>query len=97
MAQAGAFNGLRKARVAEVAYIGLGANPKFERISVGDDTIRDVQAGLVELIEAYQQRAQGYTARRVVESQRFDGDYDHLSRYGEWDHTDRAIPVEVGP
>ncbi len=96
MAEAGAFSGLARAPVAEVAYIGLGATPKFDRISVGEDTIREVRDGLTELLSAYRERAQGYTARRVAESQRFDTDYDHLSRYGEWDHTDPAKPTMVG-
>jgi hypothetical protein len=28
---------------------------------------------------------------------RIAGDYDHLARYGEWQMTDRAQPVKVGP
>jgi RecB family exonuclease len=96
IAQAGGFDGLAPARVAEVAYIGLGATPKFSRIQIGADDIDLTRSGLVELIEAYARREQGYTARRVVETQRFAGDYDHLSRFGEWDHATRPSSEEVG-
>jgi double-strand break repair protein AddB len=96
IAQAGGFDGLAPARVAEVAYIGLGATPKFSRIQIGADDIDLTRSGLVELIEAYARREQCYTARRVVETQRFAGDYDHLSRFGEWDHATRPSSEEVG-
>jgi ATP-dependent helicase/nuclease subunit B len=96
MARAGAFKGLAPAKVAEAAYIGLGASPKFERISIGDDDIATTRDDLVTLIGKYLHRAQGYTARRLAETQRFAGDYDHLSRYGEWDHSTPATPQEVG-
>lgn len=96
MAEAGCFDGIAPARVAEVAYIGLGANPKFERIAVGPEVIREVRDELRALIAAYRLRTQGYTARRVVETRGFEGDYDHLSRYGEWDHTQAAQATEVG-
>jgi hypothetical protein len=39
---------------------------------------------------------QGYTSRRAVFNERFPGDYDHLARFGEWEMTDRAVPVRVG-
>lgn len=96
MAQKGAFHDLAPGKVAEVAYIGLGANPKFERIEIGDDVISATREEFVELIARYRNRAQGYTARRIAEKTRFEGDYDHLARYGEWDHATPATPIEVG-
>lgn len=96
IAQAGGFDGLVPTRVAEVAYIGLGATPKFARIQIGAEDIETTNAGLIKLIEDYARRDQGYTARRVVETQRFPGDYDHLSRFGEWDHATSPSPEEVG-
>ncbi|MCB1336385.1 MAG: double-strand break repair protein AddB [Maritimibacter sp.] len=96
MAEAGAFDGLDAARVAEVAYIGLGATPKFARIEVGPDLIATTRSDLETLIAAYQTRAQGYTAQRMPEKTSFTGDYDHLSRFGEWDLATEASPEEVG-
>lgn len=96
MAASGAFDGLAPARVAQVAYVGLGAAPKFECFDLDPEDIAKTRDGLVELISRYKAHAQGYTARRVVETQRFEGDYDHLSRYGEWDHDAPPEPGEVG-
>ena len=35
-------------------------------------------------------------SRRAVASTGFEGDYDHLARYGEWDETDLPQAQEVG-
>jgi len=51
---------------------------------------------LAALIAAYDDPARGYTARRAAETTAFEGDYDHLARYGEWDLTAAATPIPVG-
>jgi double-strand break repair protein AddB len=96
MARAGAFEGIAAANVVELGYIGLGANPVFERISIGDAEIAETRDEFIALIGKYMHRAQGYTAKRLAETQRFSGDYDHLSRYGEWDLSSPAVPEDVG-
>lgn len=96
MARAGAFEAIAPAKVAEVAYIGLGSTPKFERIAISDDEISAAFEGLTELIGKYMAPTRGYTARRLALTQKFAGDFDHLSRYGEWDHTTQPTPLEVG-
>jgi RecB family exonuclease len=96
MARAGAFEGIVAANVVELGYIGLGANPVFERISIGDAEIAETRDEFIALIGKYMHRAQGYTAKRLAETQRFSGDYDHLSRYGEWDLSSPAVPEDVG-
>ncbi len=97
MAEAGAFKNLPAAPVSEVAYIGLGASPKFERIKIGQEIVGATHDELVSLVRAYSSRKQGYTARRIVETRNFSGDYDHLSRFGEWDYTATPLHQEVGP
>ena len=47
-----------------------------------------VSSELRELLHKFQSHAKGYTARRAMKSVRYDGDYDHLSRFGEWDISD---------
>ena len=96
MAEAGAFEPVGRAPVAEVAYIGLGANTKFERIAIGPEIVATTEADLEKLIAAYRDRAQGYTAQRMPEKTSFAGDYDHLSRFGEWELDTAASPEEVG-
>ena len=40
---------------------------------------------LATLLTAWADPRRGYTARMAVESDARAGDFDHLSRFGEWD------------
>ncbi|SFO98130.1 double-strand break repair protein AddB [Tranquillimonas alkanivorans] len=101
MAEAGAFEGVPKARVAEVAHIGVGGSPKVNTIPLRDfeaDEPLDPDQILREffaLISAYDDPSRGYTSRRSVMRRDFEGDYDHLARHKEWDDSDPAHPVDV--
>ncbi len=53
-------------------------------------------AGLRELIGTYDRRETGYTSRRAPQFLSWDGDYDHLARFGEWEDSDDASPEDVG-
>lgn len=96
MAEAGAFEGLAPGPVKLAAYISLGATPDVKGITVGEEEIAVTNASLRKLIQAYQDRRLGYTSRRVVMSEQYPGDFDHLARYGEWEQSDPAWPEEVG-
>ncbi|RME17619.1 MAG: double-strand break repair protein AddB, partial [Alphaproteobacteria bacterium] len=97
MARAGAFEGIPPSVVVETAYIGIGAKPVFERSPVTEEDIDETRRDLLELIGKYRIRSRGYTSRRLVRNVRWEGDYDHLARFGEWDHATPPTPVEVGP
>ena len=96
MAEAGAFDDLPPAQVSEVAHIGLGSTPKFAPIALAPGQTTLVRKQFVDLIDAYQLRARGYTSRRAMAEWRFAGDYDHLARFGEWDETQEPVGSEVG-
>ncbi|PIE08300.1 MAG: double-strand break repair protein AddB [Rhodobacterales bacterium] len=96
IAEAGGFADLAPAPVMQVAYIGLGANTRFEPMPVAPEDVAATGNDLQTLIRAYHTRAQGYTARRMPEKQSFAGDYDHLSRFGEWDLSTPPDAREVG-
>ncbi|MEM9248288.1 MAG: double-strand break repair protein AddB [Pseudomonadota bacterium] len=100
MAERGAFDALPPAPVSAMGYIALGASGADRAIPVEEDGTRtpeDALAGLRQLIASYDDPARGYTAQRAAERMRFAGDYDHLSRLGEWDLTQPATPEDVGP
>jgi len=59
--------------------------------------IAKIWTELEGLIRDYMQPDQGYAARRAVEENRWDQDYDTLARYGEWDFTDAVVKIRVGP
>ena len=100
IAEAGGFPGLPAAPVAAMTYIALGASGADIDLPLtheGHHLPSQARDDLIRLIRAYGRRSQGYTAQRAAETVRFDGDYDHLSRYGEWSLSDPAAATRVGP
>ncbi|MDD9923992.1 MAG: double-strand break repair protein AddB [Boseongicola sp.] len=110
IAEGGGFEGVPAERVSKAGYITLSrsaANVEFElrehrkfssageEIDSFDFQTVSIKANLLRLIEHYDQAGRGYVARRSVEKQLFEGDYDHLSRYGEWDDTMRSETLVV--
>jgi ATP-dependent helicase/nuclease subunit B len=97
MAEAGAFEGLPAARVAGVAYIGLGGRDGTKPIALDDPDfdLADTAARLRDLIRAYDDPGLGYTSRRAMEREGHAGDYDHLARFGEWDEGTPPAPEDV--
>lgn len=96
MAERDAFTGLEGSEVAKITYVGLGSTPKAEETAITAQVTGEVWEGLHRLIGHYRQHSAGYTARRAVQKETFAGDYDHLSRHGEWETTDPAQPETVG-
>lgn len=92
MAERGAFKTLGNVPILDVAYIGLGSSPVFAPVQLEDPSTDEIWDQFCQLIDAWMRPERGYLSRRAIEGQRFDGDYDHLARYGEWDTT--SAPVE---
>jgi double-strand break repair protein AddB len=87
MAERGGFGTPQE--VGRITYVGLSGD-KVQDSPISPAEIDAIWVRFVKLIRAYQSPDQGYTARRAVFETRFPGDYDHLSRFGEWDMTERA-------
>jgi hypothetical protein len=96
MVEAGDFEAIAATEVAEVAHIGLGANPVFNPIALSPGELEDVRTQFVELIASYLHQDKGYPSRRAVAEVRYKGDFDHLARYGEWDETVEPKLIRVG-
>lgn len=96
MVERGGFEGVGPAEVAGFSYIGLGSNPKTVWSDRADVDLEKEWERFTRLIQRYAERATGYAARRAIFEIRYKGDYDHLSRYGEWQMTDHAEPEDVG-
>lgn len=96
MAERGGFPGLQSTEVARISYVGLGSNPKVETTEITPEVTAEAWEGLKALVAHYAQETSGYTARRAVQKEAFAGDYDHLSRFGEWDTTDDPVATPVG-
>jgi ATP-dependent helicase/nuclease subunit B len=96
MAERGAFAPLGPRAVEGVTYIHLGGEGQDKPTDLTADLLDETWRGLGELIRAYGRRDKGYIARRAVFESRFEGDYDHLARFGEWEMGDASHPEDVG-
>lgn len=96
MAERGAFAGVDPQEVALISYVGLGADRKAVETRREDMELEAEWRKLCLLLDRYSQRSTGYAARRALFESRFEGDYDHLSRFGEWEMSMRARPEPVG-
>ncbi len=88
MVENGAFTDLGPQPVISATYIGLGTSPKLVDAPLSDMTAQKTLTGLIELLTAYLEPKQHYLSRRMLQSDRTRGDYDHLARFGEWDDAD---------
>lgn len=97
VARHGGFTSIGKAETAKVAYVGLGSEAKTADVPFDVDTLDKTEEELVSILAEYAKRDRGYKSRRVVfRSEDRPGDFDHLARFGEWDHADDAVPEKVG-
>ena len=101
MAENGAFADLGPQPVAKVSYLGLGPSPKVVSTEITPDLVAEVWGGLHKLIGSYMSDDKGYTPRRALQKEGDVSDYDHLSRFGEWDMTDTpetgCWPMNINP
>ena len=96
MVERGGFAELGRTEVARITYIGLGAGEKAVETEVTPEKLNEQWRRFSELIARYQRLDTGYAARRAVFEMRYARDYDHLSRFGEWQMSDRAQAIPVG-
>jgi hypothetical protein len=96
MVERGAFPGLGPRTVAGAAFIGLGSRPATVAAPLADLPPAQIWTEFLHLLDAWSQRDRGYTARMAPRRAADVGDYDHLSRFGEWDHTTDPSPEDVG-
>ncbi|MBS0123757.1 double-strand break repair protein AddB [Thetidibacter halocola] len=89
MLEQGGFAPLAPRHVAAATYISLApGDPKEVPAPLEAMPPADVWRDFTALIAAYADAAKGYTARRALQKDSDRADYDHLSRFGEWDVTD---------
>ncbi|MFQ5622626.1 MAG: double-strand break repair protein AddB [Paracoccaceae bacterium] len=96
MASQGGFDGLDASPVSSVVYVGLGSGGKLLEIPLTQDRIEEARRCLVDLVASYQSAAVPFPARTRIQYLKHDGDYDQLSRLGEWQDGDKAVREVVG-
>lgn len=96
MTEAGGFEMVGQRLVASAEYLGLGPNPKIAPAPLVDEPPAETLARTAALLAAHIAGTHGYTAKRAPEKDAYGSDFDHLSRFGEWETTDPAERIEVG-
>lgn len=92
VAEQGGFEGLAPAEVVAAVFLGVGGNVKDVPAPLDEEPADKVLSDLRQLISAYFDPDQGYTARRMLQKDTDKGDYDHLARFGEWNRSDASTP-----
>ena len=95
MAEQNGFKDIDAAQVADAIYIGLGSIPKDQPAPLADSPTEKVWDEFSTLIGCYLEEGKGFTSRRAMQSERDEGLYDQLARFGEWDATDEPAPEEL--
>lgn len=90
MVEKGAFKDVPPIRTKAAVYIGLGSTLKNQKAPLHKSPALETWDRFEGLIEKWMDPQKGYTSRSANETTRFEGPYDHLARYGEWDDTFEA-------
>ncbi|MCZ4261329.1 double-strand break repair protein AddB [Limimaricola sp. G21655-S1] len=96
MAERGGFKNVEAGRVAGAAYIGLAGRGTTVDAPLDEIPPDLVWSQLRDLIARWQDPGRGYSARMAMMSDKDRSDYDHLSRFGEWDFSETARGEDVG-
>ena len=96
LAERGAFADMDPTVVKSVAHIGMGSDRKVSSHAINDTILADTWAGLADLVERYRDPMLGYKARRALTKTSDRSDYDHLSRFGEWNESTPPTFIKVG-
>lgn len=96
IAERAGFQGVPPARVSAAVYLGLNAALDQIAAPLDEIPVARLLAELDRLLACYEDPAKGYTAQTAPETERFESDYLHLARGGEWDLSDAPLPERVG-
>lgn len=84
MVARGAFKAIGAKPALSAEFIGIGAQ-KIEKAPFDKSDPEQEWAHFRELIIHWQDSNRGFSARMAADSTQRPSDFDHLSRYGEWD------------
>tara|TARA_B100000674_G_C37947452_1_gene965617 strand:- start:627 stop:2666 length:2040 start_codon:yes stop_codon:yes gene_type:complete len=92
--QNGGFEGISSTKVDAACFVPIKPNVKEIHIPVDLESLEEFEVKLGELLSAYLKLSTGFKARRALFLKHDYSPYDHISRYGEWDTSDKC-EVEI--
>ncbi len=95
MIELGAFSTVGKMTADGASFIAVNTNMKDVDAPLKDHPAMEVWADFQKLLIEYQSQSRGYSARIAMFSEKDFSNYDQLSRFGEWDTSDDAVPEDL--
>ncbi|MDA9208070.1 double-strand break repair protein AddB [Octadecabacter sp.] len=95
MVERGGFKKLGRVRTKAAIYIGLGSDLTDQKAPLEKSSADETWDRFEGLISKWMDRTRGFTSRSANETTTFEGAYDHLARYGEWDETHEPVPEDM--
>ena len=90
IAKYGGFQGVPERTISEVGLIILGPKVDEFRREVNSLHLEGVEKNFIKIIEKIYSGEWGYSSK-ISGTSPYDGDYDHLARYGEWSISDEPM------
>ncbi len=95
MVERGAFAKVGRIRTKAAVYIGLGSDLVDQKAPLEKSPTDETWDRFEGLIAKWMNPAKGFTSRSANETTTFEGAYDHLARYGEWDETFEPVTEDL--
>jgi RecB family exonuclease len=95
MIELGAFPDVGAKPVEGATFVAVNTNMRNVDAPLKDHPAMKVWEDFQKLLNRYQTRSRGYSARIAMFSEKDFSDYDQLSRFGEWDTSNDAVPEDL--
>lgn len=95
IAASGGFENIDPMDVSKLEYISLKEPDKSLSVPITDDLAAKTWTELLQLLHCHFETGIGYGARLKMQKDRYGSDYDHLSRFGEWEEADTPTVRQV--
>jgi ATP-dependent helicase/nuclease subunit B len=92
IAEAGGFDDLPPLCVSEITYLRINTDLKTRSVKLTAEDVGIAREQFMTLMGGFLNGQRGFTARRMPRDTKYVSEYDHLSRFGEWDQTDTPHP-----
>ncbi|MBR9890134.1 double-strand break repair protein AddB [bacterium] len=90
MVERGAFKDLQPRHTEQAVFVSVANNPREVPAPLEEMPAQQVWAEFETLMTRWFEPDRGYTARAALVREKDLSEYDHLSRFGEWDVVDEA-------
>ena len=94
IAKHGGFQGVTETTISEVGVIILSSKVDELRREVNNPYLDGVEKNFIKIIEEVYSGEWGYSSK-IAGTSPYEGNYDHLARYGEWSISDEPMKQKL--